>query len=210
MTAVLRWKGRDHGVVVCDHAGLGRAARRADLVEELDVGLVVVLPLLGQIVLVVDRLDRTHRLARTAVHALIGVDVQRTLTLVDAVNGALVDAGTILHIDARQRDDVGHRMSAPSRETATCSSRGTTLTRSRVYSWFSPSARSCASRASQPSHVVYSTPSPSRRSRTSSSEVGAERMPPSASATRFVIVSSASDFVCPIRPTGPRLIHPVA
>ena len=35
-------------------------------------------------------------------------------------------------------------------------------------------------------------------------------MPAAASATRCVIVSSASPFVWPMRPTGPRLIQPVA
>ncbi len=75
---------------------------RADVVEELDVGLVVVLPLVGQVVLVVDRLDGADRLARTAVDALVGVDVERALTLVDAVDGAFVDAGAVLDIHARE------------------------------------------------------------------------------------------------------------
>ena len=45
-------------------------------------------------------------------------------------------------------------VNAPAREMSTCSSRGPTLTRSRVWAWPAPSARSCASRASQPSQVV--------------------------------------------------------
>ena len=82
---------------------------RAKVVEELDVRLVVLLPLLGHVVLVEDRLDRADRLARPAVHALVRVDVEHPLALVDAVDRALVDAGTVEHVHARQGDDVGHR-----------------------------------------------------------------------------------------------------
>src|SRR6202012_5287537 len=95
-------------VVLADLPGLRRAARRAELLEEVDVDLVVVLPLLGDVVLVVDGLDRAHRLARPAVHTLVRVDVEHALALVDAVHRALFDAGPVKHIDAGQRDDVGH------------------------------------------------------------------------------------------------------
>src|SRR6266571_3325072 len=60
------------------------AAGRAEVLEELDVGLVEVLPLLRGVVLVEDRLDRADRLARATVHALVRVDVQRALAFVDA------------------------------------------------------------------------------------------------------------------------------
>src|SRR5699024_8669207 len=79
----------------------------AEVVEELDVGLVVLGPLVGGVVLVVDRLDGADGLAGAAVHALVGLDVEHPVALVDAVHGALVDAGTILHVDAGQGDDVG-------------------------------------------------------------------------------------------------------
>ena len=99
---------RDERVVLGDHADLRGPAGRADVVEELDVGLVVVGPLLGEVVFVVDRLDGADRLAGTAVHALVGVDVQHPLTFVDAVHGALVDAGAVLDIDAGKSDHVRH------------------------------------------------------------------------------------------------------
>src|SRR3954451_4462326 len=105
---VLRGQGGDHRVVLVDHAHLGRATGRAEVVEEVDVGGVVVLPLLRGVVLVEDRLDGAHRLAGSAVHALVGVDVEHPLPLVDAVDGALVDAGPVLQVDAGLRDDVGH------------------------------------------------------------------------------------------------------
>src|SRR5687767_135028 len=55
---ILRRERFDDGVVLVDDADLGGAAGRSDVVEELDVGPVVVRPLLGKVVLVVDRLHR--------------------------------------------------------------------------------------------------------------------------------------------------------
>jgi hypothetical protein len=95
-------------VVLVDHAHLGRATGRAEVVEEVDVRGVVVLPLLRGVVLVEDRLHRADRLACTAVDALVRVDVEHPRSLVDAVDGALVDAGPVLEVDAGLRDDVGH------------------------------------------------------------------------------------------------------
>ena len=69
--------------------------------------------LLRQVVLVVDRLDRADRLARAAVDALVGVDVQRAAALVDAVDRAFLDTGTVFDVHAGQRDHVGHRPPPP-------------------------------------------------------------------------------------------------
>src|SRR5215218_1705917 len=115
----LRGEHGDDGVVLRDHADLRGAAGRADVVEELDVRLVVVGPHLGEVVFVVDRLDRAHRFAGSAVDALVGVDVERAFTLVDAVDGAFVDAGAVFDVDARQGDDIGHGGSLSSRRAGT-------------------------------------------------------------------------------------------
>ena len=85
-----------------------RRRRAAEVVEELDVGLVVVGPLLGDVVLVVDGLHGADRLAGTAVDALVGVDVEPALALVDAVDRALLDAGLVLEVDTGLRDHVRH------------------------------------------------------------------------------------------------------
>src|SRR5206468_7259620 len=53
------------------------------VLEELLVQLDEVLPLLRSFVLGEDRLHRAHRLAGAAVDALVGVDVEHRLTLVD-------------------------------------------------------------------------------------------------------------------------------
>src|SRR5689334_14427885 len=107
---VVRLRGQvgDDRVVLVDDAELRRAPGAAEVVEELDVRLVVVGPLLGDVVLVVDRLHRADRLARTAVDALVGVDVQRPLALVDAVDGTFLDAGLVLEVHARLGDHVRH------------------------------------------------------------------------------------------------------
>src|SRR5690348_366850 len=102
-----RLRGHERGVLV-DLALLRGAAGRTEVLEELVVRVRVVLPRVGHVVLVEDRLDRADRLARTAVHTLIGVDVEHPVALVDAVDGALFDAGTVDDVDARLRDDVGH------------------------------------------------------------------------------------------------------
>src|SRR6478735_8951568 len=108
LVVFLRRQRLDERVVLVDDAELRGAAGAAEVVEGLDVGVVVVGPLLGDVVLVVDRPDGADRLARTAVDALVGVDVERALALVDAVDRTLLDAGAVLEVDARLGDDVGH------------------------------------------------------------------------------------------------------
>ncbi|CAM5197773.1 hypothetical protein LSPH26S_02213 [Lysinibacillus sphaericus] len=100
-------------MVTLDLAELGGTTGRTELVEELDVRLVVVLPLLRSVVLVEDRLNRADRLTGPAVDAFVRVDVQGPLALVDAVDGALLDARLVLHVDTRLRDDVGHAVVPP-------------------------------------------------------------------------------------------------
>ena len=100
-------------MVTVDDADLGGTTGRSHLGEELDVGLVVVGPLVGNVVLVVDRLDGADGLARTAVDTLVGLDVEHAIALVDAVDGALVDAGAIFEIDAGLGDDVCHWIEDP-------------------------------------------------------------------------------------------------
>src|SRR5699024_5744514 len=105
---VLRGQGGDERVIGPRVAHLRGTAGRAQVVEEVHVGVVVLRPLLRHVVLVVDRLDRADRLAGPAVHALIGVDVEHPLALVDAVHGTFVDARLVLEVHTRLRDDVCH------------------------------------------------------------------------------------------------------
>ena len=66
------------------------------------------LPFLRERVLGEDRLDRALRLARTAVDALLGIDHEHALGLVDAVHRAHVHAGLVQDVDAGLGDDVRH------------------------------------------------------------------------------------------------------
>src|SRR6476646_1076892 len=83
---------------------LRRASRRTE------AGHVVGEPLGVDGVLVEDRGYGAHRLARTAVDAFVRLDVEHPRAFVDAVDGTLVDAGAVLHVDARLADRVGHRL----------------------------------------------------------------------------------------------------
>src|SRR5689334_20675241 len=66
-----------HGLrVVVGLADFRCATGRSELCEEVRVDLGVLAPLLGNVVLVVDRLDRADRLAGTTVDAFVGVDEQ--------------------------------------------------------------------------------------------------------------------------------------
>jgi hypothetical protein len=55
-----------------------------------------------------DRLDRTFGLAHTAIDALVGVDHQHVLTLIETIYRANLDAIHVLAADAGFGDDVGH------------------------------------------------------------------------------------------------------
>ena len=91
-----------------DDANLGGTSGGSHLNKELNIGRVVLRPLLGKIVLVVDRFYRTHRLTGTAIHALIRVDVEHPVALIDAINRALINAGAVFDINTGQSDYVGH------------------------------------------------------------------------------------------------------
>jgi hypothetical protein len=91
-----------------DHTNLRCAAWRTKLAEELDVCLVVVSPLLRHIVFVVDGFYGAYGLTRTTVDALVGLDIEHAVALVDAVDGAFVDAGTIFEVNTWLGNDVGH------------------------------------------------------------------------------------------------------
>src|SRR4051812_15198769 len=117
-------------------------------VEAVAVGVVDLherLPLLRQRVLGEDRLDRAFRLAGTAVDALLGIDHEDPVGLVDAVDGAHVDARFVLDVDAGLADDVRH--AAYSTEATKRSM--TSLVRSKsadfAITWSNPAA--CARRS---------------------------------------------------------------
>jgi hypothetical protein len=105
---VLRWNLCNYLVIASDCADLRGSTGRSDFTEELDVRAVVVTPLFRKIVFVIDRFDGTHRLARSAVNTLVGVDVEHPVALVDTVNGTLIDARAVFEIHTRQGNHIRH------------------------------------------------------------------------------------------------------
>src|SRR4051812_44863805 len=60
-----------------------------------------------------DRLGRAFGLAHAAIDAFVGVDDQHHFALVEAIDGADLDAVHVLAFDAGVGDDVGHWSAAP-------------------------------------------------------------------------------------------------
>src|SRR5204863_2004363 len=92
---------------------LGRVlvSELVDHVSTVAVGVIDLhegLPLLRKRVLGENRLNRALRFACPAIYALLGVDDQDPLELVDAIDRADVDARAVLYVDAGLGDDVGH------------------------------------------------------------------------------------------------------
>src|SRR5450830_215659 len=80
----------------------GWVGARKNVLVERDVFL----PLRRHVFLWEDGAHRALRLAGAAVDALVGLDVQHLLVFVEAVDGADLDTGLVLHVDARLADYV--------------------------------------------------------------------------------------------------------
>jgi len=84
------------------------AAWGAEFIEELGVNLFKFIPLGWDIIFVIDRFDRADRFAGAAINALIRLDVEHPIALVDAIDWALFDTGLIFNIHTRKRDHICH------------------------------------------------------------------------------------------------------
>src|SRR4051812_3055391 len=102
-------------MVLAGVAALGGTAGGTQVLEELHIGLVVIGPFIGDIVLVVDGFHRADGFAGSAVDALVRVDVEGSFTLIDAVNRALFDACLVFDIHAWLRDYIRHGLYLSSR-----------------------------------------------------------------------------------------------
>src|SRR6266705_1558030 len=89
-------------------SGFGVGDHGPDL-RELGVERGEFLLLLGHVFLGHDRVHRTLGDADRAINALVRVDHQHIRPLVEAIDGAHIDAVGILALDAAFGDDVGHR-----------------------------------------------------------------------------------------------------
>jgi hypothetical protein len=97
----LRRQNFDYFVVAFDRPSLCSTTRRTNNTEELNVGFVIVSPLSWKIIFVVNSFYRTHWLTSTTVHTLIWVDVEHTVTFIDAVNWALSYTSFVFDINTR-------------------------------------------------------------------------------------------------------------
>ena len=101
---------------VCHRVGLGKGLfLRGDVGPRLSVFGVDFEPFaIGIVCVWHDRVNGALRLAHTAIDALIRLDHEEILTLVEAVHRADFDAIGVFACDARVRDDIGQGLVSPS------------------------------------------------------------------------------------------------
>jgi hypothetical protein len=87
---------------------LGGSSWRTNGFEKVNVGAVVISPLLWDIVFVVDRLNRANRFTSTAINALVRVDVKHAVALVDAIHWAFFDACLVFKVNAWKCNYISH------------------------------------------------------------------------------------------------------
>ena len=80
----------------------------AKFIEELRVNFFKFIPLGWDVIFVIDRFDWADRFAGATVNALIRLDVEHPIALVDAIDWALFDTGLIFNIHTRKRDHICH------------------------------------------------------------------------------------------------------
>src|SRR5262249_23198512 len=124
----------------------------------LGVDLLVLGPLLGEVRLRKDRLGGTDGLARSAVDALVGVDDQHVRALVEAVDGAHLDAVGVLALHATVGNHVGHADESPWRGDSRGAARTPAFPGSLVET---VSARGCPGPASARRPAPLPVPRPS-------------------------------------------------
>src|SRR5574342_150837 len=84
-------------------------ARRVGAMKYIAVLGDVGFPLRRRVLFGEDRRHRTLRLARPAVDALVGMDIELVLSFIDAVHRTDIDTGAVFDVDAGLGDDVRHQ-----------------------------------------------------------------------------------------------------
>jgi len=80
----------------------------AEFYEELGVNFREFFPVSWNIILIINCFNRAYRLASTTIDALIRLDVEHSVSFVNAIHWALFDAGLIFHIDAWLGNHICH------------------------------------------------------------------------------------------------------
>jgi hypothetical protein len=95
-------------VVPRNWTNLRSPSRRTDGFKKVDIGAVVLSPLLRNIVLIVDSFNRANGLTGSTVNTLIRVDIEHAVAFIDAIHWAFFNAGLVLKVNAGQSDYVSH------------------------------------------------------------------------------------------------------
>ena len=64
--------------------------------------------LCGNVVFIVNSLNRAYRLTCATVDALIGLDIQHAVAFIDAIHRAFFNAGPVLEVYTGKGDHVSH------------------------------------------------------------------------------------------------------
>jgi hypothetical protein len=98
-------------VVVVNHTHFGCSAGGTNFSEEFHIGGVVLRPLGGNIIFVVNGFHGTHWFTRATINTLIGVDVEHPVPFIDAIHRAFINTGAVFHIDTGESDYIRHCVS---------------------------------------------------------------------------------------------------
>jgi len=107
-------------VVICK-TDLCSSTWRAKFYEKLGINFWILFPFAWNVILIIDRLYWTDRLAGTAIDALIRLDVEHAVAFINAIHWALFDAGLIFHIDTWLSNHICHEQPPEGKEWATYS-----------------------------------------------------------------------------------------
>jgi len=104
-------------VVICK-TDLCSSTWGAKFYEKLGINFWILFPFAGNVILIVNSLNWADRLAGTTIHALIRLDVEHSVTFIDAIHWALFDAGLIFHIDTWLGNHICHEQPPKGKEWA--------------------------------------------------------------------------------------------
>jgi len=104
-------------VVICK-TDLCSSTWGTEFYEKLGINFWILFPFTWNVILIVNSLDWADRLAGTAIHALIRLDVEHSVTFIDAIHWALFDAGLIFHIDTWLGNHICHEQPPKGKEWA--------------------------------------------------------------------------------------------
>jgi hypothetical protein len=109
---LLRWKRQCNyfGMISSGLTHFASSTRRSDFDEKFTIYFAVLFPSCGDIIFIINSFYRTHWLARTTIHAFIRLDVEHSISFVNAINWTFLNTRFVLHIDTRFGNYVCHAL----------------------------------------------------------------------------------------------------